>query len=45
MVEKKEFDAPSFVNKVILVLFLLLLIFGSTKLEGLTVAEDIVGPL
>lgn len=45
MVEKKEFDATAFINKVILVLFLLLLIFGSTKLEGLTGAEEIVDPV
>lgn len=45
MVGKNEFDATKFINKVILVLFLLLLIFGSTKLEGLSAAEDLTGAL
>jgi hypothetical protein len=38
---KNEFDAIKFINTVILIVFLLLLIFGSRNLGGLTEVEDI----
>jgi hypothetical protein len=35
------FDAGKFINTVILIVFLLLLVFGSTNLSGLTEVEDL----
>ncbi|WP_255551433.1 hypothetical protein [Sporosarcina sp. E16_8] len=41
MDETTSFDASKFINTVILIVFLLLLVFGSTSLGGLTVVEDL----
>ena len=40
--EPGGFDGVKFLNSVILIVFLLLLVFGSTKLGGLTEVEDII---
>ncbi|WP_322555664.1 hypothetical protein [Sporosarcina beigongshangi] len=37
-----EFDGVKFLNTVILIVFLLLLVFGSTNISKLTEVEDIV---
>jgi len=39
--ETIDFDASKFINTVILIVFLLLLVFGSTNLGGLTEVEDL----
>ncbi len=36
MSESPQFDARQFINKVLLIIFLLLLIFGSSNLRGLS---------
>ncbi|MEK4404482.1 MULTISPECIES: hypothetical protein [Sporosarcina] len=41
MSEKIGFDAGSFINTVILIVFLLLLVFGSTNLGELTEVVDL----
>lgn len=41
MSDKPKFDSVKFINTVILIIFLLLLIFGSTNLDKLTEVEDI----
>ncbi|WP_342514955.1 hypothetical protein MKY34_09670 [Sporosarcina sp. FSL K6-1522] len=41
MAEKNGFDGSKFINKVILLIFLLLLIFGSMNLGELTEVADI----
>ncbi|WP_255452103.1 Cytochrome C oxidase Cbb3 [Sporosarcina sp. ANT_H38] len=41
MGETTSFDASKFINTVILIVFLLLLVFGSTNLGGLTEVEDL----
>ncbi|NYF25456.1 hypothetical protein [Sporosarcina sp. JAI121] len=40
MSETKGFDPGKFLNTVILIVFLLLLVFGSTNLRDLTEVED-----
>ena len=41
MGETIGFDAAKFINTVILIVFLLLLVFGSTNLGGLTEVVDL----
>ncbi|MEK5068950.1 hypothetical protein [Sporosarcina sp. FSL K6-1508] len=41
MGETTNFDSQKFLNTIILIVFLLLLVFGTTKLEELTQVEDI----
>ncbi|WP_255485776.1 hypothetical protein [Sporosarcina sp. BP05] len=42
MGEPISFDASKFINTIILIVFLLLLVFGSTNLRDLTEVEDLV---
>ena len=42
MSDNLKFESVKFINTVILIIFLLLLIFGSTKLDKLTEVEDII---
>ncbi|WP_255550412.1 hypothetical protein [Sporosarcina sp. E16_3] len=42
MGETISFDASKFINTVILIVFLLLLVFGSTNLRELTEVDDLV---
>lgn len=39
--ETTDFDGMKFINTVILIIFLLLLVFGSTNLGKLTEVEDV----
>jgi len=39
--ETTDFDGMKFINTVILIVFLLLLVFGSTNLGNLTEVEDV----